>query len=97
MTRVTLLYAADCPNWPTVDAWLRQLTQELGLEVERRQVTTLHEAEQLGFAGSPTVLIEGRDPFPSEGVASLSCRLYDTEHGYQGIPPRHELEQALRR
>lgn len=35
--------------------------------VERVLVATLEDAERWGFLGSPTVLVDGRDPSPSPG------------------------------
>ena len=97
MTQVTLLYSRDCPNWPIVDRWLQHLAADGGLQVVHRQVASLAEAEQFGFPGSPTVWVDGADPFPSEAEASLSCRLYTTPEGLRGLPPRDDLEQVVRR
>jgi hypothetical protein len=50
--------------------------------------------------GSPTLLIDGRDPFAGPGApASLSCRLYRDETGRLGPAPsvdefRHALAAA---
>jgi len=47
--------------------------------------------------GSPTVLVDGRDPFAAPGTpASVSCRLYQDEGGRaQGAPSLTRLRQAL--
>ena len=47
--------------------------------------------------GSPTVLIDGSDPFAAPGAdASLSCRLYRDEAGrVQGAPSAGQLRAAL--
>ena len=43
------------------------------------RVETQEDAERLHFTGSPTVLIDGRDPFGvAEDFYGLSCRVYDT-------------------
>ena len=94
--RVTLLYTPDCPNWRTVAALLDELTAELALDVDHREIDGLAAAERHGFAGSPTVLIDGHDPFPSEAVPSLSCRLYPAATGLERVPPAEELRTALR-
>ena len=97
MTKVTLLFFADCPNWRAVDRQLRELADELGFELERREITGSEEAERVEFAGSPTVLIDARDPFPSDRPSGLACRRYATDHGPQGAPPAVALRDALRR
>lgn len=93
---VTLLYFDDCPNWRTTDRILTDLSAELGFEVTRRLVTTPEEAEELGFRGSPTVLIDGEDPFADpESPTGLSCRIYHTPDGIGGSPTRAMLRDAL--
>lgn len=94
--RVTLLYTPDCPNWRTVDALLGELRSELGLHVDHREIDGLEAATRHGFVGSPTVLIDGVDPFPSAAGPSLACRLYPTATGLAGVPPAEELRTALR-
>jgi hypothetical protein len=96
MARVTLLSVDGCPNAPSVHTSLRSLAAELGFDLEHRRVASSAEAEHLGFPGSPTVLIDGRDPFHATAEAGLSCRLYATEDGLRGVPPRKELREALR-
>ena len=45
-------------------------------------MSTPEEAEELGLRGSPTVLVNGRDPFMDQAsTASLSCRIYRTPGG----------------
>jgi hypothetical protein len=94
--RVELLYFDDCPNWKTADGRLRALGSERGFEVERRQVTTPEEAERAGFRGSPTILIDGRDPFATAGdPLGLACRMYQTPEGPTGSPTEGQLRAVL--
>lgn len=67
--------------------------------VIRRVVTSQAEAEQLGMTGSPTLLVDGADPFARPGQPpSISCRLYRDEHGRQSpAPSPGQLRAALRR
>ena len=97
MTKVTLLVVAGCPNRRAVERQLRELVDELGFELAHREITSSEEAERVEFTGSPTVLIDGRDPFPSHGPSGLTCRRYATDHGPQGAPPAGALRDALRR
>lgn len=97
MATVTLLHVEDCPSRDVIEADLRELARELGFHLERRQVSGREQAEALGFPGSPTVLVDGRDPFPSEAPPGLSCRLYPSGDGWQGAPPRAALRTVLGR
>ncbi len=93
---VTLLYFEGCPNWTVADARLAALSDEIELTVERRLVETPEEAEAAGFRGSPTILVEGRDPFATgDETAGLACRIYQTPEGPQGAPTLEQLRGAL--
>jgi hypothetical protein len=95
---VTLLYFPGCPNWQTADANLRAALKEAGaaVAVQRRVVDTVEDAEQKGFLGSPTILIDGQDPFAEPGaVPGLSCRVYRTDTGVTGAPTVAQLHTAL--
>jgi hypothetical protein len=96
---VTLLYFDGCPHWTTADERLKAALRLAGrddVEVDRRKVETAEDAEELGFIGSPTILIDGRDPFADPATpASLSCRLYQTPDGPAGAPAVEQLVEAL--
>lgn len=93
---VTLLYFESCPNWKLVDERLVALAGELDAVIERRQVETQQEAIDVGFAGSPTILVDGRDPFATgDEVVGLACRIYDTPEGWRSIPTDEQLRAAL--
>ena len=49
------------------------------------------------FAGSPTFLIDGVDPFAEPGrPTGMSCRIYRDTAGHRGnLPPLAELIQAI--
>jgi hypothetical protein len=95
--RIELLYFDGCPHWQTADERLREVTAPLGLAVEHRLITTPAEAEEAGFRGSPTILIDGVDPFATgDEPVGLSCRLYPTPDGPAGAPTVAQLEAALR-
>lgn len=93
---VTVLYFDGCPNWRTADARLRALADECGLTIDRRAIDTPEEAERVGFRGSPTILVEGRDPFASGGEpVGLSCRVYVTPDGPAGAPTVAQLRDVV--
>ena len=97
---VTLRYFDGCPNWQTTDALLREALDATGhtdLAVDREKVETLEDADRLGFVGSPTVLIDGHDPFFLPGApVGLACRLYATPEGLRGSPTIEQLVEVLR-
>lgn len=99
MKNITLRYFDGCPNWKLALERLHQAVdraemREVRIDLER--VETAAEAEAVGFRGSPSVLIEGRDPFARErDPVGLSCRMFVTEDGPQGAPSVSQLLDAL--
>lgn len=96
--KLQLLYFDGCPHWQVADARLRAALDEVGstAEVERVLVTTPEEAEAWRFHGSPSVLVDGEDPFVEPGApVGLSCRLYRTPAGVDGSPTVEQLVGVL--
>jgi len=67
------------------------------VDVKRRLVDSEEVASELGMAGSPTLLVDGRDPFTEPARStSVSCRLYRDETGHlAGAPSVAQLRRAL--
>jgi hypothetical protein len=97
---VSLQFFDGCPNWRVADERLRQALARAGrpdTSIEYRTVTTPEQAEELRFRGSPTVLVDGRDPFlDHDAPVGLSCRVYRTDGGLAGSPTVEQLVEALR-
>ena len=96
--RVELLYFDGCPSWTVADERLTAALRTAGrdVSVERRRVETLAEAQALGFLGSPTIRIDGTDPFASgTEQVGLACRLYATPAGLAGAPTTDQLVEVL--
>jgi hypothetical protein len=96
MADVTLLYFEGCPHWQTADERLRALSVELGFVVRHELVETPEAAEALSFRGSPTILVDGTDPFvQGDEPVGLSCRIYQTPAGPAGSPTDDQLRAVL--
>ncbi len=97
--RVTLRYFDGCPNWEIALGRVREVLATSGpgvAEVELERVPTEEEAERLRFRGSPTVLVDGVDPFADEAApVGLACRVYRTERGLEGAPSLDQLKAVL--
>ena len=96
---ITVLAVADCPHVALVRERIASALERLGrlAHTTEQVVATDEDAVRLRFRGSPTILIDGTDPFPADSNAALACRLYLTEDGMQGAPSVDQLVEALAR
>jgi hypothetical protein len=96
---VRLLYFDDCPNWRLAEARLDEALVGVGDEtpaVTYELVSTPEQAERAGFRGSPTILINGADPFAApDDAIGLSCRLYRSPAGVEHAPTVEQLRSVL--
>ena|SRR5215469_2452813 len=93
---LVLLTVPDCPHAAAFEERLAAaLAGHPAAAVRRRVVGDERAAAEAGMHGSPTLLINGSDPFAAPGQPpSLSCRLYRDASGRTGPAPSVE---ALRR
>jgi Alkylmercury lyase len=90
-----VLHVPGCPN---VAPMLERLREATDLPVTTREITTEVEAATAGMTGSPTLLINGWDPFPtSDGCdCGVACRIYRDQHGRAvPAPSVAQLRDAL--
>ena len=95
---LVLLTVPGCPNAAAFEERLAAaLAGYPGTVVRRREITGEREAAEAGMHGSPTLLVDGADPFAVPGQPpSLSCRLYRDESGHAaGVPPVEEQRRVL--
>lgn len=96
---IEVRYTADCTSWRQTVQMLTQAANELSLSVliSSRQVASDREAMELGFIGSPTVLIDGADPWPMPNApAGLRLRPYFGPEGMLDGPSYDMIRAALR-
>lgn len=93
---VDLLYDEGCPNWRTVADNLSQLLDEFAFTLQFRESSTLGAAQAASYRGSPTILIDGHDPFASvDEHVDAACRIYLTPEGMAGAPTLDQLRAAI--
>ncbi len=98
--RVEILYFEGCPNHEATRALVERVAAELEVEPDVRlvEVPDPDAAVSLGFLGSPTVRVEGRDVEPGAEDRRdfvLSCRVYRTGRGLSGQPDASWVREAL--
>ena len=94
-----ILHIDECPNWVEAGTLVEGVLAELGcgdVEVTYRLLTDSIQAAAVPFAGSPTILLDGVDAFPSAGRTSdLACRVYRSDSGFAGVPSVAQLVEAV--
>ena len=94
---IILQYFNGCPNWEVLDQRLAEVVNDRSdVRVIRQLVETPEDAVRLGFHGSPTVLVDGIDPFADERThVGLACRMFRTPAGIAGSPTVVQLREAI--
>ncbi len=95
---LTVLAVPDCPNAPVLTGRLTAVLADLdGVSLSHQVISDEVAAASWGMHGSPTLLIDGVDPFAAPGQpASMSCRLFADENGQlSGAPSVGQLRQAI--
>lgn len=98
--RIELLHIDDCPNTAETQDRLEAALVALGhtdIPVHMRLMESPADTENTGFAGSPTITVNGADIFPTGAPANdLACRIYPTPGGLAGLPTLDQIREALR-
>jgi hypothetical protein len=91
---IEIRYFDGCPNWEATRDLVVAVT---GVEPVLRRVATAEEAEVIGFRGSPSILVDGVDPWEGQsGDVGLACRVYRTAEGRMlGAPTEAMVRAAL--
>jgi hypothetical protein len=96
---VRVLHLEDCASWRTATERLRQALALLGspdTPINLVQVGLDADDDEAGFGGSPTILVDGQDLFPTSTIpAGAVCRLYSTPAGMAGSPTVEAMVGAL--
>jgi hypothetical protein len=98
---VELLWCRGCPSWEEAIDMAREAMAAVGLDpasLEVLEVSDDEHAEREGFAGSPTIRVDGRDLLPSgDEPPGLTCRVYRLRDGRPSpLPDPADVREGLR-
>lgn len=96
---IEVLVVPDCPHQGPATELIAAALADTGVRahVTITTIATHDQALQRGFTGSPTILLNGSDPFATpDSPAALTCRLYPTPDGLRGVPELQHLRRALK-
>lgn len=98
---ITIQYFDGCPHWSLAEERVRNVLRRMQAEdvtLDYELIDSPDMAVRVQFHGSPTILIDGRDPFATGAEpVGLSCRVFTTEEGAQGAPTERQIATALGR
>ena len=97
---LTVLTVAGCASAPVLEQRLAEVLADWpAVTVRRRVIADVAGAARWRMHGSPTLLVDGRDPFAETGSGpAVACRLYRAENGgLDRAPSVAALRQALER
>ena len=96
---IELLYFDGCPNTAVAEERLHTALYRVGRSevlVNRIEVDGPEDAERLGFTGSPTIRVNGADPFATGAEkVGFACRVYAGPDGLSGSPTVEQLMEVL--
>lgn len=94
-----ILHIVDCAGGREAARLLRAALDATGhqtVAITHTLIDSPAAAAEVWFAGSPTILIDGTDLFPSAGrIEQLACRVYSTPGGLLGWPTGDQLREAI--
>ena len=98
---VELLWFEGCPNHEHAEELVREVLTGFGIRAPVHRIEVPDEAagKRVCFPGSPTVRVNGGDVEPGWECCedcTPRCRVYATEAGLKGIPPRQWIVEAVR-
>jgi hypothetical protein len=97
LIELMVLAVPGCPNLPLLEQRLAGALAGRPAVMVRRLIADADEAARCGMCGSPTLLVNGQDPFAVPGAGpAMACRMYEGEGGrLEGAPTVAALRQAL--
>ena len=95
---LTVLAVPGCPNALVLQQRLAEVLADWpGVTLQWRVIADTADAARWRMHGSPTLLVNGHDPFAQAGSGpALACRMYRAADGsLDGAPSAAALRQAL--
>ncbi len=97
--KIELYWFDGCPSYRAARELLEQTLREEKIDAPIEMIQVLDESDATAkkFLGSPTIRINGIDPFahPNQTNFAIQCRVYQTPEGLRGVPTREMLRTAL--
>lgn len=98
---ITIQTSRGCPHRALAEERVDAAVAMVAADLAVRRVLVDERDAPTGYRGSPTILIDGHDPFNGiDDDHDATCRMYRTERGLEGAPSieaiRRAVEEAIR-
>ena len=95
--KIEVLYFASCPTAKDAITNLKAVLKERNIraDVKLIAVETEEKAEKLGFQGSPSIRVNGKDLEGRDEGYAFSCRMYDDEGKMRPVPSKALISKKL--
>jgi hypothetical protein len=97
--KVEFLYFPRCPTHKQALANLKSALQDSNLEVDLQLISVASEAqaEKVGFQGSPSIRINGKDLDGRDDEYSYACRIYRIDGRITAVPTEEFIRERLKK
>ena len=98
--KIEFLYFEGCPHQEPALQLLEKMMGDEGISVPVKKTDVVSDsmAQEVQFAGSPSIRINDQD-IEAEGTAEQGygrkCRIYSVDGTLQGIPPESLIRNAM--
>ena len=95
--KIEILYFESCPSYKKAILNVKAALKEENIQADLRliEVATAEKAEKVGFQGSPSIRINGKDMEGRDEGYSFSCRLYNVNGKPETAPSKEYIEEKL--
>ncbi len=96
--KIEFLYFKSCPSHKQAISNLKAALRESGIRASLTliAVESPEKAAQVGFQGSPSIRINGKDIEGKNDGISYSCRIYPIGGKMTGVPTKEYIREKLR-
>ena len=95
--KIEVFYFASCPTAKDAVANLKAVLEERNLQADIKliAVETEEKAKEVGFQGSPSIRVNGKDLEGRDEGFTFSCRMYQEEGKMMPVPSKPFISKRL--
>lgn len=95
MMEIVVQHFDGRPNWELARHRITAVLPEEAESILFDEIESLEKGEAVGFWGSPTILLDGVDPFSDPIPIGLAWRISFADAGHEGAPSEAQLRAVM--